>query len=264
MESQKFLYHALTLEGRVDMAVERIKVYQPTGKPYYGCFSGGKDSVVIKRLAEMAGVPVEWHYNVTTIDPPELVQFILKEHSDVKMDRPKRNFFKLVPTNGLPTRLHRWCCRAFKESKNPPGAVLLMGVRAAESPRRKKAWGVCTIHKRTRTNAINPIVDWPDAVVWQFIRAEGIPYCALYDEGFKRLGCIGCPMAGKKRAMQFERWPRYERLWKRATKKTWEWRHEKEHLTNKFDDWQSLWDWWMSDKAAPKADDCQGLLDMFS
>ena len=45
---------------------------------------------------------------------------------------------------------------------------------------------------------INPIIDWEDEDVWEFINQYEIPYCSLYDEGFARLGCIGCPMSGKR------------------------------------------------------------------
>ena len=41
---------------------------------YWLAFSGGKDSIVLHRLAEMAGVKFDAHYGLTTIDPPELVQ----------------------------------------------------------------------------------------------------------------------------------------------------------------------------------------------
>ena len=65
-------------------------------------------------------------------------------------------------------------------------------------------------YKRHKTT-INPIIDWTDAEVWEFIRANKIPYCSLYDEGFRRLGCIGCPMASMNdREHEFIRWPKYK------------------------------------------------------
>lgn len=57
---------------------------------------------------------------------------------------------------------------------------------------------------------LNPIIDWTDAEVWEFIKSENIPYCGLYNEGWRRLGCIGCPMAALKgREREFGRWPKY-------------------------------------------------------
>lgn len=71
-------------------------------------------------------------------------------------------------------------------------------------------------YKRSKT-LINPIIDWTDADVWEFIKAENIPYCGLYDEGFRRLGCIGCPMASRKeKEIEFARWEGYKSLYLEA------------------------------------------------
>ena len=71
-------------------------------------------------------------------------------------------------------------------------------------------------YKRAKVS-INPIIDWDDLDVWEFIKSNGIKYCSLYDEGFERLGCIGCPMAGTKgREREFLRWPKYKAAYLRA------------------------------------------------
>ena len=73
---------------------------------------------------------------------------------------------------------------------------------------------------KTHTTLINPIIDWTDDEVWEFIREYNIPYCCLYDEGFKRLGCIGCPMGSKEQRLhEFERWPKYKHLYMLAFEK---------------------------------------------
>lgn len=73
---------------------------------------------------------------------------------------------------------------------------------------------------KDHTTTINPIVDWTDADVWEFIKEYNVPYCCLYDEGFKRLGCIGCPMGSKQqREYEFERYPKYKNLYMIAFQK---------------------------------------------
>ena len=68
-------------------------------------------------------------------------------------------------------------------------------------------------HKTT----VNPIIDWTDEDVWEFIKTENIPYCSLYDEGFSRLGCIGCPMSQTKgRERDFLRYPKYKDAYLRS------------------------------------------------
>lgn len=70
---------------------------------------------------------------------------------------------------------------------------------------------------RTQKTMVNPIVDWDDTEVWEFLNGNNIPHCSLYDEGFKRLGCIGCPLAGTDSMKRgFERWPKYKNLYIRA------------------------------------------------
>lgn len=67
---------------------------------------------------------------------------------------------------------------------------------------------------KQRKTMLNPIIDWEDADVWEFIKEYEIPYCSLYDEGFKRLGCVGCPMGGRKSMLrEFARWPKYKELY---------------------------------------------------
>jgi 3'-phosphoadenosine 5'-phosphosulfate sulfotransferase (PAPS reductase)/FAD synthetase len=64
---------------------------------------------------------------------------------------------------------------------------------------------------------VNPIVDWTDEEVWEYIHARNLPYCELYDQGYTRIGCIGCPLAGaEKMRKDFERYPKYRDNYIRA------------------------------------------------
>ena len=82
------MIHQLDFNGRdkVDKAILRLQTYEPK-EGYYLCFSGGKDSVVIKALADMAGVKYDAHYSVTSVDPPELVRFIKDKYPEVEFER---------------------------------------------------------------------------------------------------------------------------------------------------------------------------------
>lgn len=134
---------------RVETAIERLKAYEPP-EGYWLAFSGGKDSVVVKALADMAGVKYEAHYSNTSVDPPELVQFI-KTFDDVQMDSPKDKdgnritMWNLIPKKKMPpTRIVRYCCTELKESAGK-GYVTITGVRWAESAKRKQNQGEVTI-----------------------------------------------------------------------------------------------------------------------
>lgn len=69
-----------------------------------------------------------------------------------------------------------------------------------------------------RKTTVNPIVDWTTDEVWEFLNdIAKVPHCSLYDEGFSRLGCIGCPLQGREGMLRgFERWPRYKELYIKA------------------------------------------------
>ena len=87
----------------------------------------------------------------------------------------------------------------------------------AESPRRAKYYTACVMPKPAGRSELYPIRLWSDDDVWRFIRENGIPYCKLYDEGFARLGCVGCPLGTTAQRMrEFARWPRYGEQWKLA------------------------------------------------
>lgn len=245
----------------LDEAVDVVRRFAPEGgSPYYGCFSGGKDSVALREVALIAGVTVAWHYNVTTIDPPELVRFVREQHSDVAWVRsPHGPFFRrAAEVKGFPTRLARWCCNEYKEARSPRGARLLMGIRAAESPRRAAAWDHATPHRRTGDYAINPILRWPDSTLWAFIRDRALPVSELYAEGFARLGCVGCPMARGGRLRAFARWPRFGARWRHVFQRTWERRHGTTQRGGLpwfgdayFTRWEEMWDWWLHDVPLP-------------
>lgn len=65
---------------------------------------------------------------------------------------------------------------------------------------------------------LNPIIEWSEEDVWEFLnKVVEVPHCELYDEGYTRIGCIGCPMATTKNQIkQFLRWPHVKEKWIRA------------------------------------------------
>ena len=67
---------------------------------------------------------------------------------------------------------------------------------------------------------ISPIIHWTEKDVWEFLnKVMEVPHCSLYDDGWHRLGCIGCPMSSaKQKQIENVRYPRVKRNWIKAIK----------------------------------------------
>jgi phosphoadenosine phosphosulfate reductase len=264
------LVASMTMEQRIARAVELLREHEPDDG-YYLAFSGGKDSLVIDALARMAGVRYEKRYNNVTIDPPELVRFIKRAHPDAQWNQPPLgNMFHAVAEgpHGVapPTRFSRWCCRDYKECGGK-GRSRIFGVRAEESKGRERRWREVA-EALDGFPAICPIVYWTTEQVWEFIRARAIPYCELYDEGWERLGCVGCPLKNTAaREADFRRWPRYADRWRWAVTANWQkWREiprkdGSPRFHARFATAEEFWHWWMTDERPDVMRECQsGLL----
>ena len=266
---------------KVQTAIERLRAFEPKDRPYWLAFSGGKDSCVILELAKMAGVKFEAHYNVTSVDPPELVRFVKKVHPEVSFDIPHDKNGKPISMWSLlkerttpPTRIMRYCCEKLKESAGK-GTVTITGVRWAESANRRTNQGVATITGknankiggvvlnddndearravevcfRTRKTLVNPIIDWEDEDVWEFLHKYNVPYCELYDKGKSRLGCIGCPMNTSTRKQGLEEYPKYKEQYIRCFNKMAQNRKERGLLTMaRWETGKDIYDWWVGEE----------------
>ena len=86
---------------KVKNAVEMLRMFE-RDDGYYVAYSGGKDSTVLLELMKMAGVKYDVHYAVTTVDPPELVRFIISQFDTViydMSDTPMRGHDKYFTTH---------------------------------------------------------------------------------------------------------------------------------------------------------------------
>ena len=297
------------------ISIERLKAASEMSLRNYGLplvitDSGGKDSSACKELALRAGIPFEIMHNHTTADAPETVRFVrseAKRFEDIGIKytinmptyKGKRvTMWSLIPQKLMPpTRLVRYCCSVLKETGGA-GRFIATGVRWAESASRKNNRGIYEKNgtKETRIilnndnddrrrlfencrlkakRTVNPIIDWKDEDVWDFlgegtqvlcgdynVTKNNIPVNPLYDEGWCRVGCVGCPMAGKAgREFQFARFPKYKDLYLLAFKNLLEERASR----GKYTSWASpmeVFNWWMEDDILPGQIDTDEYLKM--
>ena len=204
---------------------------------FYLAFSGGKDSQVIYELAKLAKVKFKAYMNLTSIDPPEVIRFIRQNYPDVKLIAPKKSIFTHGIKHGVPSITRRWCCQVLKESAGA-GTVTILGIRHEESAKRKKRQEIYYRGKEYNSDQFDqlaessvscvrgrdkikicPIIYWTTSQVWEFIHLVGLKYCKLYDQGYKRIGCILCPMKNyQDKIWESKKYPHVVRNWKKTIK----------------------------------------------
>lgn len=223
---------------KVKIAIDRIKSFDPlqfSNKPYYTAYSGGKDSDVIRILCHLAGIKPDLVHNHTTVDAPETVEYI-RTIPNIQIEMPKISMWDLIVKKGIPpTRLARYCCSELKE-KGGKDRIVMTGVRWAESSKRKNNRGLAEILPSNIKNKlilnsdndenrmlfetckmkgkriINPIIDWTDSEVWEFLNYYGCKSNPLYECGYKRVGCVGCPLSTRQK-QELERYPKYKQIY---------------------------------------------------
>lgn len=259
-------------------------------KPLVCAYSGGKDSDVLLELFKRSGIPFEVHNSHTTADAPQTVRHIQKVFRGLESEGIKceietpiykgepTSMWKLIPEKLMPpTRLVRYCCSVLKET-GCANRYIATGVRWDESTARmqreefekiankKKDKEKFTIimlmndnDKRRRMNelcmqqnkmVVNPIIDWTHRDVWEYINSEKIETCELYQCGYDRVGCIGCPMAGKKRKREFEDFPQYKKLYIHAFERMLKER-ERRGKENTWKTGEDVFVWWIGDENVP-------------
>ncbi len=265
---------------KVEIAIQRLQAFVPT-EGYYVAFSGGKDSQCVYHLCKEAGVKFDAHYSLTTVDPPELIYFIREHYPDVIVDKHDTTMWKLIVRKGMPpTRRVRYCCDELKEGGGR-GRIVVTGVRWAESTKRKNNRGLLELNNYTRQyiklmndnnetrrmfetcmmksmHTLNPIIDWTEDDVWEYLNSRNLPHCVLYDQGFERIGCIGCPLAGgEQMRFEFARYPKYKQAYLRSFEKMLAVRKEKGRTDRLWKTAEDVMNWWLDDRSWPKEDDDQ-------
>lgn len=259
-------------------------------KPLACTYSGGKDSDVLLELFKRSGIPFEVHNSHTTADAPQTVRHIQKVFRGLESDGIKceiempiykgkpTSMWKLIPEKLMPpTRLVRYCCSVLKET-GCANRYVATGVRWNESTYRANRGEFEKIgHTKKETEkfstvmlmndnvssrrmtelcmqknkmVVNPIIDWTHSDIWDFIDSEHIETCELYHCGYDRVGCIGCPMTGKRMRREFEDFPEYKKLYIHAFERMLKER-ERRGKENTWKTGEDVFAWWIGDENVP-------------
>lgn len=278
-------------------AIQYLKLFEPKAEPYYLCYSGGKDSDVILALAKLAGVNYEGVHNLTTVDAPETIYHVRKQSDVRIEPPEKTMWQLIVEKRMPPTRIVRYCCPKQKEhggrfrkkvtgvrwaeSNNRKANRGIVDIQGKEKTIRKLAeeagldyfinpkGGLVLNDDNTETRAfvdhcyrttsvmVNPIVDWTDRDVWEFlyhyrvevnplyeVKAVGCTYCPCGDN---RVGCVACPMQGRKGMIaDLIKYPKYRDNYLRTFNRMLIERR-KAGLTTEWKNAREVMMWWVGD-----------------
>lgn len=271
---------------------------------YYLCYSGGKDSDCIRILAQLAGVKHDIVHNLTTVDAPETVYYVKSIPNVIINAPEQSMWRLIREKKYPPTRVSRYCCEELKErggkgrlkitgvrksesvnrSNNselvkiigkPKTTQKLAGELGADFRVTKQGGLVMNMDNsparrlvescyRTSSTMINPIIDWTEDEVWEFLRHYGCESNPLYKCGEKRIGCIGCPMqGGKGMKSDFEKYPKYRANYVKAFDRMLEAR-KKDGLVNRvgWETGEDVMRWWVGDSPLQiTLDDYEELLE---
>lgn len=192
------------------------------------------------------------------------------------------SMWTLIPQKKMPpTRIVRYCCAELKETSTP-NRMAVLGVRSTESTKRqgRDVFGVrggslrqatffsldhtsevfresleikddvwdCTLIKNMKAHndtVVNPIYEWSDRDIWEYIRHEGIKVNPLYEQGYRRIGCIGCPMATyTEKQKDFARYPAYRRNYIKAFERLIKTRKD-QGMDVAWSSGEEVMDWWI-------------------
>lgn len=267
----------MKLDKKIDYSINLLRKAEPMAlrldpeNGFYLAFSGGKDSQALYHIAQMAGVKFKAHMNLTSVDPPDVIRFVRRQYPDVELIKPKMSIYDMALKKHLiPTRTIRWCCAEFKEMSGA-GKVTLTGIRKQESVRRSKREEVELAghkfsgtfdqweeHTETMVTCVggkdkilvSPIIYWTERDVWEFLNeVVKVPHCSLYDEGYRRIGCILCPMSNyKQKIKDCQRFPHARHKWIQTIQKL----IDGGYINHNFQDAEFGFNWWISDKSFSK------------
>lgn len=174
-------------------------------------FSGGKDSLVVLHLTRsLCGdtVPFPVFSIDTTVKFPETIYFINRIASLWNL-----NLIILKNTEGATSikiaKDKQVCCQALKIQPINE-AIIKYNIRGLITAIRWDEQGARTLErpislrKNPPHTRIHPILHFSEADIWDYIHEFNLPYCELYDRGYRSLSCIPCTAKGNEDSSERE------------------------------------------------------------
>lgn len=100
-----------------------------------------------------------------------------------------------------------------------------------------------------------PLYEWSEHEIWNYIKTRNVKVNPLYERGYRRVGCVGCPLGGRRNMLrEFADYPIYKLNYIRAFDRMLEKRRQsgKDDITGK-EGWhrwktgQDVFNWWIGE-----------------
>ena len=167
-------------------------------------FTGGKDSTLAlflwrQTLLEVSGGIPPLALNLDTgVKFPEVLDF----RDQLARNWGVRLHIVRPQTTRVPVAVDKAAC--CKERKIDPllGAIkelgvtlLITGIRADEHPSRA---ALPFLEQCAGHNRLHPLLSFSEMDIWAAIQEYELPWCSLYERGYRSLGCVPCTELPRK------------------------------------------------------------------
>lgn len=191
-----------TLVERENKSLEILRqaLQEFTPSQMAAAFTGGKDSLVILDLVRRAAggrISLTVLHVDTTVDFPEIYEYrdrLAREWGFQLVVHQNREALAEAPPTDDP-QFCIFCTKRLKtEALNQAIAkykwrALITGVRWDEHQARSHE---VYFSPRPDHVRVHPILHFRERDVWNYIEKYQLPYCSLYDKGYRSLGCVPC------------------------------------------------------------------------
>lgn len=168
---------------------------------------GAEDQVLLDMLVKLADKPVVFTLDTGRLPGQtyDLIERTRRRYGiEIEMLFPDYKKVESMVAKHGPNlfynslELRKMCCHVRKieplERRLAHLEAWICGLRSRQSPTRDKLERV-EIDDNFSLLKLSPLADWSDKQLWDYIKANDVPYNALHDQGYPSIGCAPCTRA---------------------------------------------------------------------
>lgn len=183
------------LEEKINKAIEVIKDTLSKAKTPFVVFAGDKDSFATLHLVtSISKSTINVLFIDTSVHFNEIYLFVEKMQKLWGFNLIKERNREALKTLKIAQDKAECCLKLKAEVLRDAISkyninYLFTGIRRDEQESRKNEE---YISQKDDYIQVNPIVYFTEQDVWQYIRNHNLPYCSLYDKGYRSIDCMPC------------------------------------------------------------------------